>query len=176
MFWLALACPSPHDAFTSMIAQHFHMPWYSIPNLHSISDSYPICHHFLTTTMHGWACMHRIHHYPTWMLTFDCIAFCIYVHRYPIRSLSFVSVILHGHLAFTCTTIPYGCYVSSPLSFTDIAFCVHRYPMRMLHLLCYPIRMIPFVYIVILCGCYVLLRLSYIVQCILHDYVFHDLI
>lgn len=132
------------------------MPWYSIPDLHSISDSYPICHHFLTTTLRGWVCMHHVHHYPTWMLAFDCISFCIYMHRYPIRSLHFVSIILHRHLAFTCTIVLYGHYVLSLLSYTYIWHL--RAPLShtvaTFHL-CYPTRTLHFVCTAIPCGCYI---------------------
>lgn len=100
--------------------------------------------------------MHRVHHYPMWMLAFDCIAFCIYVHCYPIRSLPFVSVILHGHSAFTCTVILYGHYVLSLLSYTDIwhlrALLSHT--VAMFHL-CYPTRTLHFVCTAIPCGCHI---------------------
>lgn len=146
-------------------------PWFSF-YLWFISYLSPFPHHYTARLSLYAPCSP----YPKWMIAFDCIAFCIYMHRYPIRSLRFVFVILHRHLEFTCTVIPYGCYVSSSLSYTNIAFCVHRYPMRMLHLLCYPTQTIPFVYAIILCGCYVLLSLTYGTQCILHDNVVHDLI
>ena len=99
--------------------------------MHSIFDMYPIYYHFFTTTLRGWVYMHRVHHYPTWMLGFDCIAFRIYVHRYHIRSLRFVSVILHEHSAFTCAVIIYSLFcLHYPTRISGIS--VHRYPKRLL--------------------------------------------
>ena len=75
--------------------------------------------------------MLRVHHYPTWILGFGCIAFRIYVHRHHIRSLRFVSVILHGHSAFTCTVILYGLFcLHYPTRIYGIS--VHRYRIRLL--------------------------------------------
>lgn len=106
--------------------------------------------------------MHRVHHYHTWMLAFDCIAFCIYVHCYPLRSLGFVFVILHEHSAFTCNVILYSRYVLSPLSYTDIwhlhAPLSHtvatfhlRYPTRTfgIYVHRYPIRLLYFIFVIL---------------------------
>lgn len=94
--------------------------------------------------------MHLVPHHPTWMLGFDCIGFRIYVHHHHIRSLRFVSVILHGHSAFTCTVILYS------------QFCLH-YPTWIFRIsvLRYPIRFLCFISIILYGHCIVRAPLSH---------------
>lgn len=67
----------------------------------------------------------------TFCLCYPTRTFSIYVHRYPIQLLCFISVILHRH-CILCAPISHVDATSSPLSYTDDPICVLHYSMRML--------------------------------------------